>query len=250
MLPDRNATGIADPHRPAMGGPGCWKEDSVMKIHRSMLAAVVMMVGSLGAMGCKGNATQGAEAPATPAQAGTPVEAPAASAAPAPEPAPEPVKAAAIAPSTSTSPGILAGPSGAPFVRPAPPPLRLEFPGVAPTAHHVFRRGFWQWDAGRALYTWVPGFWEDTALAAPVAPPPPRFENPGVAPSPDYVFVRGFWRFEGHGYRWVPGHWEARRDADGCARPVYVKIDGRWRLRPDHDHRDGVTVSVGVRARS
>jgi hypothetical protein len=222
-----------------------------MKINRSMLAAVVMVVGSLSAMGCKQNAAPSAppEAAATPAQATPAPEQPATT----PAPAPEPVKAASIGPiAPSTSPGILTGANGVRFVRPAPPALRIELPGAAPSGRHVFRRGFWQWDNARVVYSWVPGYWEDQAVAAPMAPPPVRFENPGLAPSADYSFVRGFWRFDGREYHWMPGHWEARRDADDCVRPSYVKVGGRWVIRPEHraDRRPAeVKVSVGFRGR-
>ena len=223
-----------------------------MKSNRSMLAAVVMVVGSFAAMGCNKSAMPGApgEAATTPAQATPAPEQPAATPAPAPEP--EPVKAATIAPSTpATSPGILTGANGIRLARPAPPPLRIEVPGMAPSTHHVFRRGFWQYDNTRVVYSWVPGYWEDQAVAAPMAPPPLRFENPGVAPSADYSFVRGFWRFDGREYRWTPGHWEARRDADNCERPSYVKIGGRWVIRNERrDRRPAeVKVSVGFRAK-
>ena len=184
-----------------------------MKINRSMLAVVAMMLGSLSAMGCKQSAAQGApqEAATAPAQISAATEAPAES----PAPAPEPVKAASIGPSGSPLSGIVSGPSGASFVRP-PPPLRVEVPGPAP--------------------------------------------------SPDFTFVRGLWALDGHDYRWVPGRWEARRDADEGRRPARVKVGGRWTVLPwrgpnghdrdDHrdrgDHRDhparDVGVSVTVRA--
>src|SRR6185295_5272913 len=106
----------------------------VMKINRSMVAAVLMMVGSFSAMGCKKDATA-QELPATPAQASATADQPVAT------PAPEPVKAASTTPvAANPSPATLMGPSSAGFIRPAPPPLRIEVPGRAPSGHHIFRR--------------------------------------------------------------------------------------------------------------
>jgi hypothetical protein len=45
----------------------------------------------------------------------------------------------------------------------------------------------------------------------------------GVAPAPEHVWSPGYYRWDGAGYIWVAGHWEARPRA----RAVWVP--GHWR---------------------
>ncbi|WP_394835738.1 hypothetical protein LVJ94_02265 [Pendulispora rubella] len=41
-------------------------------------------------------------------------------------------------------------------------------------------------------------------------PPPPQVDVITVSPGPDYIWVGGYHRWTGHGYYWVPGHYERR----------------------------------------
>jgi hypothetical protein len=206
---------IDDLLRPARSRARFWKEDRVMMLNRSVLAAVVMMVGSLGAMGCKHRDDPSSTAPAqaAPAQADAP-------------PANDGTT------QVETSPGVEQDANGVRYASPAPPALRVEVAGVAPSAHHTWRRGYWRWDAPRTVYVWTPGYWEDTTAYAAYAPPALRYENPGVAPSADYYYVPGFWRWGGSEYAWMGGHWAGRRDGCTWYRPSYAFENGRWMNHP------------------
>ena len=67
----------------------------------------------------------------------------------------------------------------------APPPLRVEYVGVAPVPGYVWFGGYWNWVGGR--HVWVPGYW-----------------GPGRA---GYRWVPHHWVRVGGGWRIVPGHW-------------------------------------------
>ncbi|MFT3775482.1 MAG: hypothetical protein QM820_59805 [Minicystis sp.] len=189
-----------------------------MKLNGKALVAVVMMLGSMAAIGCKKT-----EAPVTQEPEATPVAqdtgtgddvATAAATAEAP--------AAEAHASVAVSAGVR---------RPAPPALREESSGRAPSAHHVWQRGYWRYDEPRTVYVWVPGYWEDTAVYAPSAPPAVIYEEVGYAPSAEYFYVPGYWRYSGREYVWMHGHWSLRRDAGYYYRPRWVNVNGRWEGR-------------------
>lgn len=82
----------------------------------------------------------------------------------------------------------LAGPVDAAhvYVQVAPPPLRVEVRGVAPSPGHVWHEGYWRWN-GRA-HVWVAGAWV-------------------MPPHPGHVWVSGHWKSTPSGWTWVEGHW-------------------------------------------
>jgi len=187
-----------------------------MKRMGNVLVAVAMMVGALGATGCTKAGDQAAQ------QDGAPVAEPAAqNDAPAADDAP--------APADDTTAVMQAS-----ITRlPAPPAVRVEVPGVAPSAHHVWQRGYWRWDSAAVSYAWVPGYWEDTTVYAPYAPPAPQYEYVGYAPVDGYVFVPGYWRWGGSEYVWMYGHWCGRADAGSYYHWGWEHANGRWERRWD-----------------
>jgi hypothetical protein len=190
-----------------------------MKINRSALVAVAMIVGSFTAMGCKSSN----EAKAEPvAQEQAAAETPRAEA---------PVVDDTATQTAVTSPGVAQDAKGFRYARPAPPALRFEVEGRAPSAHHVFQRGYWRWDAPRTVYVWSPGFWLDQLLSAPFAPPAVRYEDPGPAPSAEYFYVPGSWRWSGREYSWMGGRWENRREGYEYVQPRCEQRNGRWENR-------------------
>jgi len=186
-----------------------------MKRVSTVLAAVVMMVGAFGGVGCKKASSL--------AEADKPVE--------------QQTEATTDTASNAGTQDEATATVAASVQIPAPPALRTENPGRAPSARHVWQRGFWRWD--RAAYAWVPGHWEYLDAYAPYAPPAARYEDPGYAPSVEYFFVPGFWRWGGVEYVWVYGHWSHRRDAGYYYRPTWENRNGRWGHRMDRwdDHR-------------
>jgi hypothetical protein len=68
-------------------------------------------------------------------------------------------------------------------------------------------------------------------------PPAPRHEVVPAAPGPGYEWIAGYHRYDGHGYVWVPGHYEhaPRPHAHWVAghwahrNGGYVWIEGHWR---------------------
>jgi hypothetical protein len=184
-----------------------------MKLSRSMMVAVAMVIGSLGALGCNKTAAISDEAAATPAV--------------------EPVVAAAAdgAAKTDESTTILAKASvGVTTQIPAPPKRRYESPGRAPSRDHTWERGRWQWNSRE--YTWVPGHWE--RAYSPKAPPAIRYENPGRAPSGQHVWINGYWRWDGREYVWTAGHWDIKRNGRTYVGPHWNKVNGRWQYMPGH----------------
>lgn len=111
---------------------------------------------------------------------------------------------------------------------PAPPPLRMELVGPAPSTHHLWIHGYWRWDSPRATYVWAPGYWQDETLVVPYAPPRRVYEDPGYAPGADYFFIPGYWRWRGGRYAWAPGHWSLRRDAYLYYRHGWDRAHGHW----------------------
>jgi hypothetical protein len=159
-----------------------------MKVMGRMVVAVAMMIGSLSAAGCARPAN------ASPAQQDQ-----------------APAQAQPTAATTQGATPAAATPGNVADVAPyAPPPVRYENPGTAPSADFVFVPGFWHWE-GRA-YHWVVGHWAARRDADDCV-------------RPHYVLVDGHWvnRPERFGDR----HDGDRRDAvrhDGdrhdAARPV------------------------------
>src|SRR5262249_52953410 len=158
------------------------KEQRIMKRFGKALVAVAMMVGALSAMGCKKPSDQ-------PTQDSAPVT----------QPTAEATKSDAPAETQGEVKTVIKASASVH----APPALSVEEQGVAPSAHHVWQRGYWRWDAPRTVYVWAPGYWEDTYVYAPYAPPAVRYEDPGYAPGVDYFFVPGYWRWSGREYVWA-----------------------------------------------
>ena len=176
-----------------------------MKLNRSVLVAVAMMVGSLSAMGCKKGATP---EDTSKEQAAAPVAV-----------QPE-AEAPAVKEDVTTVLAVRA---------PAPPALRVEVQGPAPSPRHRWTRGFWRYD--RTQYVWVPGYWQDETAYAPYGPPAVRYENPGYAPSAEYFYVPGYWRWSGREYTWYGGRWESRRSGYEYSRARWEQVNGRWVYR-------------------
>jgi len=77
--------------------------------------------------------------------------------------------------------------TGEVVVSEAPPALRQEVIGIAPTTSHVWIQGYWSYRNGH--YVWVPGHWE-------------------VRPRLNAVWITGHWDHTSRGWAWFPGHWE------------------------------------------
>ncbi len=217
-----------------------------MKRIGKALLAMAMMVGALGATGCKKSDDQ--RAPADSAPVAQPAEA---------QPASEATKSDAPA-AQQESRTVFA--STVTVKAPAPPALRVENPGPRPSAHHLWQRGYWRWETQRTVYVWVPGYWADTYVYAPSAPPAPRYEDRGYAPGVDYEYVPGYWRWDGRAYVWMYGHWSPRREVVYYYRPRWEYAHGRWENRierrdehlerGDRDHdRDHRTVERPIEHR-
>jgi len=71
-------------------------------------------------------------------------------------------------------------------VKTAPPALKVEVKGRAPSKKHVWIAGCWAHRGGH--WVWKPGHWE-------------------VRPRSRAVWVGGRWKRTGSGWKWVPGHW-------------------------------------------
>ena len=68
----------------------------------------------------------------------------------------------------------------------APPPIRIEQPGVALTAQHFWVRGYWRWN-GRS-YEWIGGHWDSVRAGHEYVHPHWDYVNGR------YVFVEGHFR--------------------------------------------------------
>lgn len=152
-----------------------------MKLNGSMLVVVAMMVGSLGAMGCKTS-----EQSAQPEGDVTVSEQPAAETAKTETPATN--ESATILAKASVAVGQQA-PAQRVYVPQAPPAPRFENRGRAPSARHFWVSGHWQPINGR--FVWINGRWDTRREGQ-------RFVQP---------------RHHREGSRWVyvPGHWERVR---------------------------------------
>ena len=189
-----------------------------MKLNGKILVAVAMVLGAAATTGCKSGEQAAQPESTTPALSQTASETPAVK-----------DEAATV---VATSTVRLA----------APPALRVEVQGRAPSAHHVWQRGYWRYDAPRADYVWAPGYWEDTTVTAPFGPPAVRYEDRGYAPSDDYCFVPGSWRWSGREYVWTYGHWTARRDVGFYYRPRWSNVNGHWEHRMERWDNDRVSA--------
>lgn len=84
--------------------------------------------------------------------------------------------------------GCVVAPVGPDVAYSAPPPLRYEAIGIAPTPGYFWVGGNWFWERG--AYNWHPGYWQ--------------------APRPGYRWRPHAWRRAGNAYRMEPGHWVRR----------------------------------------
>jgi hypothetical protein len=148
----------------------------------------------------------------------------------------------------------------------APPPLRVEQRGFAPSPNHIWINGHWAWRYGR--HEWVGGHWalppgagyrwEDArwvneggrwvffeghwippanpvyvepagpGVEVAVAPPPPIVENRPPVPGAGYVWAPGYWRWqEGH-HVWVAGYWAPPRVGYHWVEHHWENRGGRW----------------------
>lgn len=163
------------------------------------------------------------------------------------------------------APVMTVAPMGFEEVNVAPPPPRVEVQGVAPSPHHMWLPGYWQWN-GRS-HVWQAGHWAeppetgmvwdapkwenragkwaftDGRWHAGVAPPanvvyePPSTPEVVVttAPPPPIVEVRPAGPANGV---WIPGYWH-------WSGTKHVWVGGRWsapktgmRWEPNHwEHR-------------
>jgi len=85
-------------------------------------------------------------------------------------------------PVTSVQPA----PAAEVVVESAPPPMQEEVIVAAPSANHVWVRGYWLWRGTH--YVWIAGHWE-------------------VPPHREYVWVEPRWERREHGYVFVAGSW-------------------------------------------
>jgi hypothetical protein len=140
------------------------------------------------------------------------------------EAAPADPQTAEVDPSNATD----VGPTVATDPLPAPPELKFEDPGPAPSEHHVWIEGYWWWDHPKRVYVWSPGFWQDRLAVATVAPPALIYEYPGRAPSALYVYIPGYWMWRGTEYVWYHGYWGFHRDGWAYVHPYWEVTGGHW----------------------
>jgi hypothetical protein len=171
-----------------------------MKLDKGILVAVAMMVGSMAAVGCKSQTPKPItdEGPLAPVVLEQPAKAEPAPAQPAPAAQPESAKVA-----VATTPKTIVD---ARFQNPtlphlgvaskAPPPLRIESRGRAPSADAFYVPGYWRYSG--AQYVWMSGGWDTRRIGYRYAAP--RWERTGTR----YVFVPGRWTERVH-YRVGPG---------------------------------------------
>jgi hypothetical protein len=82
-----------------------------------------------------------------------------------------------------------AGPGGEVVAYEAPPAVRYEAVGVAPTPGYFWVGGAWFWEGNR--YNWHPGHWQ--------------------APRPGYRWEPHAWHQKGNEWHMAPGHWVAAK---------------------------------------
>ena len=150
-----------------------------MKLNGSILVAVAMMIGSIGALGCKSS-----DASSQPDEASK-VEQPAADTATTETPAAKDESVNVLA---KASVSVGERDERPRFVPMAPPPPRFEHRGRAPSARHFWVNGYHKYVNGR--YIWVGGHW-DTQRG-------------------DMIYLQPHYdRVDGH-YRYIPGHFVRR----------------------------------------
>jgi hypothetical protein len=173
-----------------------------MSFNRTTALTVAMVMASLGAAGCNRASTPESVDPGVPADT--------------------------AAPSATTDDAKVTVQGE--ITVPAPPALKEEAPGVAPSDHHVWSPGYWHYDYVKTVYLWEPGYWQDRVIVAPFAPPPLREEivEYRYAPAGDYFWAPGYWRWTGASYSWAPGYWAPRMAGYGWVRPYWVSYGGRW----------------------
>jgi hypothetical protein len=120
------------------------------------------------------------------------------------------------------------GPTAASDPLPAPPELKDETPGPAPSENDAWIEGYWWWDAPKHDYVWSPGFWQDRTVQPTVAPPALVYENPYRAPSELYAYVPGYWMWRGAEYAWFHGYWAPHHDGWAYLHPYWEARGGRW----------------------
>lgn len=69
----------------------------------------------------------------------------------------------------------------------APPALRREVIGVAPSAQHVWVQGYWTYRSHR--WVWMAGHYE-------------------LRPRAGAAWIPGQWDRTSRGWVWLPGHWD------------------------------------------
>jgi hypothetical protein len=146
-----------------------------MKLNGKMMLAVAMMVGSLGAMGCNKSDAGSTDAIA-------------------PDDSPE-AATAPVVPDDQSKAGAEAATNWFEtnvrvhyYAPRAPPALRVETYGRAPSDRHFWAPGYWHW-SGRD-YGWRAGSWQV------------RRDN--------YNWVGGRWVDRGGRWEWMPGHYYRR----------------------------------------
>ncbi|MDQ3333751.1 MAG: hypothetical protein M4D80_01095 [Myxococcota bacterium] len=123
-----------------------------------------------------------------------------------------------------------------------PPAPRDETPPPKLSDNAEWRPGYWSWTG--TTWLWLSGMWRvpeadivaEKTTTAPVAPPPPRVEEVPPPPMPTTIWVSGFWQWDGRGYIWVPGSYQARPETGMSWRPtewrargrVHVLVPGGW----------------------
>lgn len=151
----------------------------------------------------------------------------------------------------------------------SPPPPESEGPtpeeGPSPSARWV--AGYWDWDAGRGAFAWVPGLWvvppegrswvegrwrrdergwyripgrwEEAPRAAAAGdwrrtgpPERPAEDDPGPAPGPGYFRVPGEYEPDGEELAWRPGFWARSQPGWSWTPGAWVEGEDGWRFEP------------------
>ncbi len=143
-----------------------------MKLSGNLVVAVAMMIGSLGAVGCKANAqNDGAVAPEESADTATVVE------------------GNGTGSTNDLSVGFDTDAVRIRYYAPvAPPAVRVEVQGRAPSARHFWTPGYYRWNGRQHI--WIGGRW--------------------VLRRDNYEYIGPRWVAGGRRYEYIPGHWVRR----------------------------------------
>lgn len=186
-----------------------------MKLNGKAMMAVVMVLGSMAAIGC--NRAEDLPAP----QETAPVVA-----------APSQDNTATQPAAAKTDEGVtVAAKASVGASAPARPADRVEYPGVAPSRDHRWMKGHWRHEGTRG-FVWTPGRW--MIQFAPAAPPAPRYENPGRPISHHHVWVPGHWERTSRDWTWVGGHWAMKRHDQRFMAARWERQQGRYVYVPGH----------------